>query len=77
VYTGISLETMGEVGEGIRTFLVLQATASKINHLDGTFRRVFEQHILREINTGLRRSRGTQYLWLQITMDDAVVPHQR
>ena len=61
---------------GIHTFLVLQTATSEIDHFDGTFRGVFQQHILRTINTGIRWSRGTQYLWLQITMNDAVVSHQ-
>ena len=61
----------------IHTFLVFQTTASEINHFNGTFCGVFEQHILRKINTRIRCDRETRYLWLQITMDDTVVSHQR
>ena len=65
-------------GRGLHTFLVLQAAASEINHLNGTFCRMFEQDVLCtiNINTGPQKSRRARYLWLQITMDDAVVPHQ-
>ena len=40
-------------GGRIHTFLVLQATTSEINHFDGTFCRVFEENVLRTINTGV------------------------
>jgi hypothetical protein len=61
----------------MRTFLVLQTTASKINYLDGTFCGVFKQNILHTISTAMRWDKGSQYLWLQITVNDAVMPHQR
>ena len=58
VYTGLLLGSAVCVCErGIRTFLVLQATASEIDHLDGTFRGMFKQHILRKINTRKRWGR--------------------
>jgi hypothetical protein len=53
VYTRLLLGNTGQVGK-IHTFLVLQAATSEINHLDGTFRGVLKQHILRTINTGIR-----------------------
>jgi hypothetical protein len=75
VYTRVLLGNAGEA-RVTHTFLVLQATTSEIDHLDGTFRRVFKQHVLHKINTGIWWGKGTQYLWFQITMNDAMVPHQ-
>ena len=61
-----------------RTFLVFETAATEIDDLDRTLRGVAEEDVLRsKISTRLSHSYASTYLWLQITVHNTMVSHQR
>lgn len=58
-----------------QTFLVLEATATEVNNLDGTFSRVLQKDVLWITNMSSRKryELNTTYLGLQIAMDHSMM----
>lgn len=57
---------------------MLEAAASKVNHLDCALSRVTEENILvtTAISYAAKENSRNPYLWLEITMNNTMLPHQ-